>query len=610
VAIPNSIFLTTPFYDLARIEVLRGPQGTLVGMNSTGGALLVVSNDPNPDEVEGSVELSYGDYDHTRGRGMINLPVGENLAFRLAGEHEQRDSFFTNIGPADGEPGKVDRTSLRGAFGGDITDSLTMFIRGEYHDSSTGGFTGKVIPTDPGGSPNPVPYAVLQSVTPEDRFTLSRDVESKDDVEYKRVSLNLSYDISDTLEFRSVTGYQDGTRNLFNDGDATRVAATSLQIDISEEALSQEFNLIGSFGDAFDWVLGTFYLDLETTGFVEPVVLAGPFAGQPIVNVNGNSSTENVGIFGQGTYSFTDETSVTIGLRYNDEESSNPGGSIQTFSPPGVPGPVFPESIDDAKDTAVTGKITVDHQLSGDHFAFVTVSKGFKGGGTNSAPLPAFESETIWNYEFGLKSEFFDGQLRSQFGVFYMDFENIQRTVFNATTQQSGIGNFSEADISGFELQLQGQFGNFGFDTSAGYTRSELGSASLIDDRYDVVTEVDLTGRSLNFNPEWTFSVGANYTAELGNGLLLLPRVRYSYTDEQWANTFQVAATDLIDSYGLVDASVTLENEAGDWSVELYGSNLLDEEWVASKSTFTSQPGRVEYYGAPRQYGVRLGYSF
>ena len=611
VAIPNSIFLTTPFYDLARVEVLRGPQGTLVGMNSTGGALLIVSNDPDPEAVDASAELSAGEFSSTRLRGMLNVPVGDRLAFRIAGEFEERDSFFDNVGPSSGEPGKIDRVSLRAAFGGDVTDNVSMFLRGEYNESSTDGFTGKVIPGDPGGPPNPVPYFVLQSVSPEDRFTLSRDVTSRDDVDYGRVSLNLNWSISDDLEFRSITGYQDGTRNLLNDGDGTVIPTTSVQIDIDETAFSQEFNLIGSTNDRFDWVLGAFYLDLETTGFVEPLLLApGPFTGQPLVNVIGNSTTRNWGIFGQSTYSLTDATSLTLGLRYNDEEASNPGGIIQTFAPPGVPGPIFPESIENANDDAVTGRVTIDHQINDDHFGFVTISKGFKGGGTNSAPLPPFASETVYNYELGLKSEFLDGRLRSQFGLFYMDFEDIQRTIFNPTTPQlSGIGNFSEAEISGFEVQVQGQFGQFGFDSALAYTKSELGSTTLVDDRYDVLTPVDLTGNALNFNPEWTFSLGLNYQAQLGKNLLLLPRIRYSYTDDQWSNIFQVNPTDLIESYGLVDASITLENEAGTWYVELYGSNLLDEEWVASKSTFASTPGRVEFYGAPRQLGVRVGFS-
>ena len=609
VPLANSIFLNTPFFDLERVEVLRGPQGTLVGMNSTGGALLIVSKDPDPDATEGSIEISQGDYSNTRVRGMINLPTSERMAFRIAAEHESRDSFFDNDGPARGEPGKVDRSSVRAAFGGDLSDTVSLFLRGEYSENETDGFTGKPIPGDPGGPPNPVPYFVLLANSPADEFSLARDVSTRDDSEYYRISANLSVDVGDTFEFRSVTAYQDGERNIFTDGDSTSLPTTSVQIDIWEEALSQEFNLISTSDGSFDWVVGAFYLDLETEGFVEPRLI--PFGGAEIVQVFGNSTTKNWGVFGQGTFNLSDDTNLTIGLRYNDEESTNPGGRIQTFGPPGVPGPVFPESIFDAEDEAVTGRLTLDHQFNQSHFGYVTVSRGFKGGGTNSAPLPAFDSETIWNYELGLKSEFLDGQVRSQLGLFRMDFEDIQRSVFNPTTPQlSGIGNFAEAEIYGFEYQLQVQVGGFGLDLAIGYTESEIDNASIVDDRYDPVTPVNLDGNSLSYIPEWTVSLGIDYTAYLADGIRITPRARISYAAEQWANEFQVRPTDRIDSYSLVDASIKFDSESSGWYAEIYASNLLDEEWIAAKSTFATTPGRVEFYGAPRQYGARVGYSF
>ena len=605
VPIVNNIFLDTSFFDLSRVEILRGPQGTLVGMNSTGGAILIVSNDPNPEQSEGMIEASYGDYDHGRLRGMWNLPIGESLGFRVAGEYEERDSFFDNKGPADGEPGDLERLSLRAAFGGSFTDSVELFLRGEYMDTETDGWTGKVVPGDPGA----FPYTIFPLFSPDDEFDLGRDVETKDDYDYYRISANLSININDTMEFRSITGYQDGDRNIIVDGDATAFPGALVTIDISEETISQEFNLISTTDGPYNWVLGAFYLDLETTGFVEPLFL--PAGGVPLSQVFGNSTTENWGVFGQITYHVTDRTNLTVGLRYNDQEASNPGGKVQLFDPPGVPGPLVPESLLNAEDDEVTGKVTLDHQFTDDHFGFMTVSKGFKGGGTNSAPLPPFAPETVWNYELGLKSDFFDGQMRSQFAVFFMDYDDLQRNAYNPSTPElSGVSNLDSAEVYGAELQVQGQFGGFGFDMAVGYTKSEIGDVALIDDRYDTSTLVDLSDNSLNFNPEWTFSLGIDYAAQFKNGLLLTPRARYSYTDSQWSNEFQVRPTDYIDSYSLVDASVRLEMEGASWYAVLYGTNLLDEDWISAKSTYSPDPGRVEYAGAPRQYGVRLGYNF
>ena len=611
VPIPNSIFLNTPFFDLQRVEVLRGPQGTLVGMNSTGGAVLLVSNDPDPSAVEGMVEASYGNYDHVRLRGVLNTPIAGELAFRVAGEYESRDSFFTNVGPTDNEPGNLDRLALRAALGGEFSPDFEAFLRFEYSETNSDGLASKRIPGDqelvPPASMANVPLN-LPIFNPPERFEIAKDVDTRNDGDYWRIGANINIALSDGIELRSVTGYQDGSRRLLNDVDNSSFGFTRAQIDIDETAFSQELNLISTSDGPLDWVVGAFYLDLETTGFVEPFSL---ILGNPISRVFGVSKTENWGVFGQGTLALSEATNLTVGLRYNDETASNPGGFVQLFNP--VTGDLVaevPEFVGEVKSTEVTGRVTLDHQFSDEHFGFLTVSKGFKGGGTGTAFLPGFDPETVWNYEAGLKSEFADGQLRTQLGVFYMDFSDIQRNIFSTITNSSdGVGNFASAEIYGLEFEAQGQIGDLGLDLAVSFTESKLGTTSLIDDRFGSLTPLDLTGNSLPFNPKWIVSLGAHYDIYLSDDIVLTPRARLSHNSDQFANEFQ-APIDLIEAYTLVDASLRLENEQQGWYGELYGTNLFDEEWDAARSTLSNVGGRAVFYGAPRQYGIRVGMRF
>ncbi len=607
VPVPNGIFLETPFFDLARVEVLRGPQGTLVGMNSTGGAMLIVSNNPNGDAVEGMAELSYGNYDNLRARGAINLPLGGGLGLRLAGEYESRDSFFTNLGPAAGNPGNVDRLSLRGAIGGELAPGVEFYVRGEYNRNNTDGQTGEPIPGDPDTT---MPYPIFGLFYPAAPYELARDVVTRKDTEYYRVSGELRIDVADAFQLRSVTGFQKGTVNFVNDLDGTRLPTRRQQIDISEPVFTQEINLISNPGDTFDWVLGGFYLTQTTNGYIE---VKHPITQVRSVEVFGKAETRNWGVFGQGTYHISDRLNATLGLRYNSEKHFTgtiaDGKYIQTYDAAGLPGVRLPLSTSTAKDEAVTGRFTLDYEASADHFIYATVSRGFKGGGNNN--FDNFKAETIWNYEAGLKSSFLGRQIRTQLGIFYLDYSNLQSQVYNPLTTQSTIQNFASAKVYGFELQAQGRFGGLTLNSAIGYTKSELGTASGIDDRYNRTTVVNLTGRSLPFSPEWTFSAGAEYEISLGGDFALTPRVQYSYVASQWANQFQVRPTDFIGSRNVVDASLTLAQADKGWRIEAYATNLFDETYIVSKATYASgQPGRVQYYGAPRQYGIRVGFDF
>ncbi len=609
VPMPNQVFLETPFFDLSRIEALRGPQGTLVGMNSTGGALLIVSQNPEFASVGGSLEQSVGNYSDYRTRAMINIG-GERVGLRVAGEFEDRDSFFTNVGPATDHPGNVKRRSVRGTLSLKPSDGVQLFIRGEYNKNTSDGITGKPIP----GDPDPAYIFAFNPNSPADPFSLGRFINTFKNTEYFRVSGEARIDVGGAFELRSITAFQRGKLSIQNDVGATSLPTAQQNISINEPVFTQEVNLISNPGGKLDWVLGAFYLHQDTNGLVHVVQFhAPPTPPSLIVDVVGRTRIRNFGLFGQTTFHASDALNVTLGLRYNNEKHYLGSDGSTTIPTPGGP-LTIPAGNTRTSDNALTGRLTVDYTVASNHFLYATVSRGFKGGGINDpSPTPVFGPETVWNYELGLKSSFLDRKIKTQLGLYYLDVNNLQYNIYNPITTQTAASNLNGGKAYGVEFQAQGQFGNFGINTAAAYTKSEVDSQTLVDSRYGSNTPIQIGGRQFNFSPRFTLSVGAQYDIPVGATYQITPRIQFSHQSSQWASFFHVTPTDLIQSRDLVDASIRFAPVHGTgFTIEAYASNLFNETYVASKAVEGSflTPGRVQYYGAPRQFGVRIGYSF
>lgn len=597
VPIPNDLFVITPFFDLSRVEVLRGPQGTLVGMNSTGGAILIVTQNPDFRDLGGMLEQSIGNYNDYRTRGALNLPFGGSWGAHVAGEYESRDSFYKNVGPAEGSPGNLDRLTLRGTLGGDVTDRLHVYVRGEYYRNLTDGIPGKPIAGDPAPG-----YAPFLAVTPTEPFSISRDIDEHYDLHYFRVSGEVRWDIGDLFQLRSVTGFQRGKVDQLGDVDASAIPTTKSHTNVNEPVLSQEFNLVSNPGHAIDWVLGYFYLHQNTIGTIDQNVAA---TGAPAVHIDGRLFLRNNGFFGQATYHVTDKLNVTGGLRYNSERHFFDKGADVIVGGGVLTLPL----VGDHTDKAVTGRFTVDYEAAPGTLVYGTVSRGFKGGGLNNDPT-TFGPETIWNYEFGLKSSFLDNHLRTQFGAFYYRNQDIQIQAYSPLTTLNRVVNAGNGHEYGLEGQAQGRFGDLDLNLSIAYTKSSFDDLALFDQRYPSTDPVQVGGRSYLFAPKLTFSGGLEYAVHVSSKYALTPRIQYSHTSSQWASLFHVQPTDYIKAHDVVDASLELAPAGKGWTFELYASNLFNETYVASKVVTSADPGRVEFYGAPRQFGARIGFQF
>jgi len=623
VLVPNQIFLDNPYFDLQRVEILRGPQGTLVGMNSTGGAILVVSQTPKQGVTEASIEQTVGNHSNLETKAMINLPLGSSWAVRLAGDYEKRNSFFTNISanPSNHTPGDVNNFAARLTLAGALWAGADLALRYEVEHSDTGGPAGKPIP---GG----IASATFAQLAPANPYTVNYDVQPFRDSDMQRLSAELTWDLTNTVRLRSVSGYQYGTIAYQIDQDASPANTGYLRIPIREPVFSQEVNLLSINTDRLDWVAGLFYLHQDTNGEPHIVNVLAPIPNPPtlVIDVTGRGRNRNDGAFGQVGYKLSDVLKITTGLRYSEERHYVRGQVALT--PPGAPpgAVVIPDPTTTNKSSAVTGKVALDYTISPDHLAYVFASRGYKGGGINENNT-SYQSEFVWDYEAGLKSSWLGDELRTQLGVFRSNYSSMQLAVYDPILGGSTVSNVSRATVTGAELQMQAQLGGLGIQAQAAYTHSAIGAASLIDARslpgggnvglgvpcvgagvpagcFDysgVLTSLD--GNPLPYAPQLTYSIGVDYRFGFGRDISLTPRVQLMHVGEQWANALEHAPDDYIGSRTLVNASLALR--AGKlWHAELYGTNLANELYVAGKTT------NIQYWGAPRQFGVRVGADF
>lgn len=589
-------FQNEPFYDIASIEVLRGPQGTFAGQNATGGAVFVNSRRPDLSGVSGYLQGQYGNYNDVGLQGAVNIPLGDTLAMRVAANMRSRDSFFDVIQGApttSGEPGELDTHSLRGSLLWEPSDALNVLFTTDYNLVDTGGY-----PTSPFASADD-----LFDIRTNGPF-LGRD-------ETVRSVLNVGYEFGNGVTLRSITGYQFGNTRVQADADGTAVLPFFARYNVNQTLWSQEFNLVSPDEQRLRWVLGAYYqsdvIDFPRGRFVSN-------AGFDVFLEGENPKTTSA-VFGQVSYDLVDRLELQVGGRFsrstviNDAVSSAPllGLSLSQY--------------DEYEDDAVTGKVALNWTMNDDQFLYAFVATGYKSGGLNgvnifSIPPSGFEAEEVIDYEIGWKADWFDGQLRTQVGAYYNVYENFQIILGDPTfTVINSIVNVTgETPIYGFEATAQGRFGALGFDVGLTFAHSELPEYYAADTRRSRTGPcnpdsgpatgncVNVEGNAQTYAPEMTFRVGLEYDFEVGGGVLT-PRVDYSHISETWTTIFaNEALGDRLESRNIVNAQLTYGRD--DWTVQAYSTNLTDEHYVAS-----IKAGQ-RYAASPRQYGVRVARSF
>jgi iron complex outermembrane receptor protein len=594
-------FQNEPYFDMKSVEVYRGPQGTFVGKNAAGGAVFISTNDPELGELNGSVELGGANYSAIEGTGIVNVPIGETSALRLAYRHNERDHFYDSItGDFTGHPGEVDNNSFRLGYLWQPSENFSAVFKVDYHDLDFGGNVTTVFGEDP-----------LGNVEQNAAFAYTD--------ESTRAVLNLKYKFANGVTLNSLTGHQDieSVNNL--DVNATVPTYYEFHSRIEAKFFSQEVNLVSPDDQAFRWALGLFFQNQDSE--LPPWQQGGfNFLGNgfppdfPWATSPWDNQEEDRAIFAHGGYRLTDRVELEAGIRYGEYERDQftewllDSGAAPPVTPwPGTtPGGDRQSISEDSFDW----QTALNFEVSKDRYLYGLISRGHITGGINIfPPFVIYDEMAVTNYEVGWKERWAGETFNTQFTVYYETFDDYQA---NFAETIAGL-NFptnrnaeTESTVWGIELSGQARVGAFSLDFGVAYSESELGTFSDVVDPFRTAPDniVNLSGAKVPFSPEVTGNIGMAYDFKLGT-LTLTPRVDFSHVDETQAALWDTPMVTL-PSRDLINAQVALRPDSGKWSAVLWGTNITDEHYISG-----IQNNATLYYAAPPgQYGLRVKFKF
>ncbi len=612
----DDVYLNRPqaavldIYDVERIEVLRGPQGTLYGRNTIGGAVKYVTRDL-PDETSLRLRGTVGTYGRAEGVVTASTPITDMVRVGASVARLSRDGFGENLTTGEENYNK-DIWAARGTIEvGGNGEPYLLRVSGDWtHDRSNARGGHRLIPGAASGAP------VLDNVF-DTRGGLT---DPEQDVEAFGVALNARVDLSDALTLRSITAYREDDSASPIDFDALPAVDLDVPAFYANSQFSQEVQLIWDDGGRFTGLLGGYYLDARADTQFD-VRLFTTFAGFTAFT-QANVDTETFAIFGDFTYDLTDQLSLSVGGRYTwDERTADIlrqnylGGGSPVFGgagiPFGAPSTDFQGSADFNK---FTPRVSLSFQPTPDHNIYASFSQGFKGGGfdprgvgvnapaaTPGAPTDAevaaflsFQPEEVDSYEIGYKGNLLGDAVYIALAGFYADYTNVQIpgsvacNVGGIATFCGVVSNAGAADIMGLEFETNARLARDLF--GSGDELRFQGSLGWIDADYtQFVTNIggvptDVSDfREVQNTPEWSGSATLGYTTPVGEGDLYLGSTvsfRSSTTQFEIPNPYLDQS-----GYALVDASIVYTDDRG-FSIGLHGRNLTDKEYRTSGYTF------------------------
>jgi iron complex outermembrane recepter protein len=610
--------------DIARVEVLRGPQGTLFGRNTLGGAVSIVTNQPDPSGFSAGASGTYGSRDRMDADGFVNAPIGDTVAVRVAAYTRNQDGFARNE-ERDILFGKTKRWGVRGQVLAEF-GNLTATVAADYGLDKSNPAPSVLreilplpfFPADAGNDRSSDFYRVFSSNNPEARN------------ETWGASLTLALDIGDAT-VKSITAYRDLTGFSTSDPDGTGYRLYDQNTDTDQNQFSQEIQLSGESG-RFTYLVGGYFFREQAEQ--ELRLCFAPITNTPTVRGNACNSwnqgndqeTESWAVFGQARFALTDALSFTLGGRYTWETKSNTSNQAFDFRDAGAgPGAIFgfglPLNFGDRvlfpivqglegklSFNKFTPRVGVEFKPADNVLVFASYAKGFRSGGFNGrliapqASIPTYEPDTNDAFEVGLKSDLLDRTLRFNATAFYSKYKGIQQTISDPAVQFR-VANAGDAELYGFELELTAvPVENLRFDIGMGYSHSEFQNVPA--------TVGPINGNQLPFNPEWNIILGGEYAIPLGNSGTLTPRVDYRLQSEINFTAFNLPLESQR-SYGLLSARLTWTDRSERFSLAVFGENLTDEQYYTfGQDALGAQGVAYTYLGRPREFGIRAGFRF
>lgn len=642
VASPYS--LQTDFLDLERIEVLRGPQGTLFGQNSTGGAINVITRAPTTDETYGSADLTMGNYGLLKTRAVINKPLSENLAMRASFISNSRDGFTENL---------TNGQDL------DDADSVSARVRLSYEPSDIfrANFMAQVFNEDRNGSaqkgiidPTPDPRQLRQNSPTEHKLNaqLYSAVLEWDRENFSIKSLT-SYQVDDILVRR------DNDRNDLDYLPPFALLPSEYDPETNKQTtITQEINLVSSepiFGK-LDWVAGLFYLNTEIEISILERLDFGfdgvfdPFTTSDVYGYSGdfgfitNSTPErdSTSFYGQGTWNHSDSLRTVFGLRHTKDEVYS---AVTNF---------YGRSGTDILETdgnKVTGRFVVEKDLDDDTMLYGSFTRGYKPGGSNLTygredvvaqivVLPTFQEEIVDAFEVGLKTDLADGRVRLNTAAFLYNYEGLQYQATDPEVFEGGVGNIPDSEIYGAELELSTFLSDSVIlDLRMSWLDTEITANHLALDNVESEAATNallaqgiglfsndvqvaragriqnVKGNELAKTPSFTGNVALNWSNDHNWGELK-GTLQYTYRGGFKHRIFNNSQTDLVPNYDVLDIMLGFyPASAENQHFEIIGKNLFDQDGINARFTDVFGVGATgDELIAPRQIMLRFVTQF
>lgn len=628
---PFTPMMSFLLFDLDRVEVLKGPQGTLYGRNTTGGAVNVFSRRPG-EELNGYARGDYGRFDRFEFEGAVGGPISENAGGRIAVYTVQQGEGWVHNAFNGQDIGEVDQTAVRGTLELSPNDDLALRLIGHYaKDKSDSAGREHVGFLDAPFSPNLCPAAVAgqrdesqcvsflgYSDPYPDRYTIENSsvYGQESDGDSYGLTLSADWQIGD-LTLTSITGYSDYERVYTEDSDGTPLIMIDTQSTSEIDVLSQELRLAATTEGGLDWVVGAYFTDDEMFFDFQSALDEHVFLTR--LGHHFTQATTAWAVFGYATLPLSDRVSLVGGLRYTDEEKDfdyfgfdhDPFGTTQMPAFGVIPVAEFHDSISHDE---LTGEIGIEYDLADETMLYANISKGFKSGGYKGAvsftesELQPFEPETLYAYETGIKSTLAGGTLRLNGAVYYYDWQDFQAfvTEIRASVPVLVLSNAGDAEVLGAEVDVLWQPME-GLQVSAGVNWMDTEIT-----RYNSIPGTgDNTGNRLANSPDLMFNAQTRYEFAVGDsgwqayaGADVLYRDRIYFSLGNNGQNSQEA-------FWLWNGRVGILSPDRRWEVSLWGKNLGDEFYLTQSydntgGIFPSQ----NFLGMPRTYGVSVSYGF
>lgn len=606
------------FFDLERIEVIRGPQGVLLGKNVVGGAISVITAKPKFDD-QGQMTVGLSNYNGFNANGYMTGGLTENIAGRFAFQVRNRDGYAKNVilnSEVDDLKSHQARAELLYApEDGDLRALLTV----DYGSSNSAG-TARVMTDDPfaAGTGTLAAYRAGLGLGPRESTSPQREYADR---KTGGASLRIDYDGFSGARLTSITGYRksEGRMGYNQLGAASppALADTFYYAEDRPETISQELRLVSQNDDSrIDWLLGAFYQHDEVqrsdanraTSYTTTAALSGHYF------YFNDAKLDTMAVFGQVGFKFTDKLKATIGARYTKDKKEgvrradclDDGGDGLCVAALALAGGQY-FIVDYSDDwSAFTPQGIIEYQANDDIMLYASVGKGFKGGGWDHIPATeagariGYDPEEVINYEIGAKTDLLENRVRLNVAAFQMDYKDLQSQQLILECLCTVTSNAGTAKIKGFEAELQAAVTDRLMVTASG---------SVLDAKYDEFVSSSgavFSGNKIQRSPENKFDVG--FTYEFGQGAWdrgVSLKANYTRTGESfWTpnNTIKQKP------FGLLDASLRIQPPEAKWAMTIWGKNLTDELYAVAAQAFFGD--LMNYYAPPKTFGVDLTYSF